>query len=283
MSRLTVRKTYKLFINGDFVRSESGRSFELQSADGRFAANVAHASRKDARDAVRAARAAQPGWSSCSGYLRGQILYRAAEMLEGRRVEMEEALVASGFGRRDAASHIDEAIDRFVHYAGWADKLGQLAGTVNDVSGPFFNVSQPEPVGVVATLAPSSSLVGLVEVVCAAVVSGNTSVVTVDRGSSVVALSLAEVLATSDLPCGVVNILTGDHAELGPVLAAHRDVDAIDLVGAGAAQLQALAKASTGNLKRVLLAGTGTSLATVGNRRMLALLETKTIWHTVGS
>ena len=266
--RLTVRKTYKLFIGGKFPRSESGRTYLVDGS------NVALASRKDVRDAVLAAREAQPGWAGATAYNRGQILYRTAEMLEGRRAEF----AALGF----PAAEIDAATDRWVWYAGWADKISQVYGGANPVAGPFFNLSSPEPTGVVGVVAPAS-LLGLVSVIAPAIVTGNTVVVL--AGTPLAAVTLAEVLATSDLPGGVVNILTGDAAETAPWLASHDDVNAVDLTGVTDADLAArLEEAAAGNLKRVLRPAEGPTdfAGDPGLDRMTALLETKTVWHSRG-
>ena len=266
-TRLLVRKTYKLYIGGKFPRSESGRTY-LVDGD-----NVALASRKDARDAVVAARAAQPKWAGATAYNRGQVLYRIAEMLEARRAEFT-ALGVPG-------TELSAAVDRWVWYAGWSDKIAQVAGGANPVAGPFFNVSAPEPTGVVAVVAPAS-LLGLVSVVAPAIVTGNTVVVLV--AGPQVAITLAEVLATSDVPGGVVNLLTGRHAETAPWLASHDDVDALDLTGVEHTELAAeLERAAAGNLKRVVRPRSGTDFtADPGLRPMTALLETKTVWHPKG-
>ncbi|HEU4349185.1 MAG TPA: aldehyde dehydrogenase family protein [Actinoplanes sp.] len=266
--RLSVRKTYKLFIGGAFPRSESGRTY-LVNGD-----NVALASRKDVRDAVSAARKAQPKWAGATAYNRGQILYRAAEMLEGRRAEF----AALGL----AADEVDAAIDRLVWYAGWSDKLAQVTGAANPVAGPYFNLSAPEPTGVVGVVAPAS-LLGLVSVIAPAIVSGNT-VVVLARDPQV-AVTLAEVLATSDLPGGVVNILTGDPAETAPWLASHDDVNALDLTGVEDPALGTdLERAAAGTLKRVLRppAESVDFTADPGLKPMTALLEIKTVWHPKG-
>jgi acyl-CoA reductase-like NAD-dependent aldehyde dehydrogenase len=267
-ARLSVRKTYKLYIGGRFPRSESGRTFV---ADGD---NVALASRKDARDAVVAARAAQPGWAGATAYNRGQVLYRIAEMVEARRAEFVALDVP--------ADELDAAVDRWVWYAGWADKIAQVTGGANPVSGPFFNISAPEPTGVVAVVAPAT-LLGLVSVIAPAVVTGNTVVVL--AADPQIAITLAEVLATSDVPGGVVNILTGRYAETAPWLAAHADVNALDLTGVDHPELAAeLERAAAGTLKRVLRppAGGLDLAADPGLKPMTALLETKTVWHPKG-
>ncbi len=282
-ARLAVRKTYKLFIGGAFPRSESGRSYVVTDAKGRFVANASRASRKDARDAVAAARKAVPGWSGRTAYNRGQILYRVAEMLEGRRDQFAAELRDAGRGKAQAGAEVDAAVDRWVWYAGWADKIAAVAGSVNPVSGPFFNFSTPEPTGVVAVVAPDSPLLGLVSVVAPAIVSGNTAVVVASEPAPLPAITLAEVLATSDLPAGVINILTGRRAELAPWLADHMDVNAIDLTGAAPEDVPDLESRAAGNLKRVLRPEGGEDWsAEPGTGRMTAFLETKTVWHPMG-
>jgi len=281
--RIGVRKTYKLFIGGAFPRSESGRSYPVRSASGEFLANAALASRKDVRDAVRAARAAVPKWSAATPYNRGQILYRIAEMLEGRRAQFVDE-VALSEGGSDAARTVDAAVDRWVWYAGWADKSAQVYGGANPVAGPYFNVSTPEPCGVVGIVSPqASSLLGLVSVVAPAIVSGTTAVVLASEDRPLPAITLAEVLATSDLPGGVVNLLTGRVAETAPWLAAHMDVNALDLTGVTDAGLATeLERAAAENLKRVLRPVQPDWFAEPAIDRMTALLETKTVWHPKG-
>ncbi|MFC4910809.1 aldehyde dehydrogenase family protein [Actinomadura gamaensis] len=280
--RLSVRKTYKLYIGGAFPRSESGRSYVVNDAKGRFLANASQASRKDVRDAVVAARKAFGGWSSRTPYNRGQILYRIAEMLEGRRVQFVDELRAAGIAKTAASAEVDAAIDRWVWYAGWADKVGAVAGNANPVAGPFFNLSTPEPSGVVGIVAPDSPLLGLVSVVAPAIVTGNTTVVVASEPAPLPAITLAEVLATSDLPGGVVNLLTGRRAELAPWLASHMDVNAIDLAGVSADAVADLERAAADNLKRVLRPGVHDWSDDPGIDRMTAFLETKTVWHPVG-
>ena len=284
-SRVDVRKTYKLYVGGAFPRSESGRTYAVTDARGTFLANAAKASRKDARDAVVAARKAFAGWSGRTPYNRGQILYRVAEVLEGRRDQfIGEVAAAEGLGRTGATAAVDTAIDRWVWYAGWADKLAQVTGSANAVAGPYFDFSLPEPTGVVAVLAPQrSSLLGLVSALAPVIVSGNTAVVVSSYAHPVPAVTLAEVLATSDVPGGVVNLLTGDAAEVGPWLASHMDVQAIDLAGAEDADLAAsLEMAAADNLKRVLRHRNEDWTADPGIDRMTAFLETKTVWHPIG-
>jgi acyl-CoA reductase-like NAD-dependent aldehyde dehydrogenase len=280
-----VRKTYKLYIGGAFPRSESGRSYEVTDHKDGFLANAAMASRKDARDAVAAARKAFGGWSSATAYNRGQVLYRVAELLEGRRAQfVAEIRVAEGLGPRQAEALVDAAVDRWVWYAGWADKITQVRGTANPVAGPYFNFSLPEPTGVVAVIAPqASSLLGFVSVVAPAVVSGNTVVVLASERFPLPAVSLSEVLATSDVPGGVINVLTGRTAEIAPWLASHMDVNAIDLCGAADSFAEDLTVAAAENLKRVIRAGDQDWTLNPGLERMLAYLETKTVWHPTGT
>ncbi|MER0482276.1 aldehyde dehydrogenase family protein [Streptomyces sp. Edi2] len=284
VDRLSVLKTYKLYVGGKFPRSESGRVYEVTDSKGTWLANAPLASRKDARDAVTAARKAFGGWSGATAYNRGQILYRVAEMLEGRRDQFTaEVAAAEGLSKAKAAAQVDAAIDRWVWYAGWSDKVAQIAGSANPVAGPYFNLSSPEPTGVVAVLAPQdSSFLGLVSVIAPAIVTGNTVVVAAAEDAPLPALSLAEVLATSDLPGGVVNILSGRTAELGAPLAAHQDVNALDLAGAGQELATELEKAAADNLKRVLRPGTVNWTADPGTGRLLSFLETKTVWHPMG-
>ncbi|MEU1941481.1 aldehyde dehydrogenase family protein [Streptomyces sp. NPDC020125] len=283
--RLSVLKTYKLFVGGKFPRSESGRVYEVTTAKGQWLANAPLASRKDARDAVVAARKAFGGWSGATAYNRGQILYRVAEMLEGRRDQfVAEVADGEGLTKAKATAQVDAAIDRWVWYAGWSDKTAQIAGSANPVAGPYFNLSSPEPTGVVTLLAPQdSSFLGLVSVIAPAIVTGNTAVVVASEKSPLPALSLAEVLATSDLPGGVVNILSGRTAEIATPLAAHQDVNAIDLAGADAELAVELEKASAENLKRVLRPQPVDWAADPGTTRLLAFLETKTVWHPMGA
>ncbi len=282
-ARLAVRKTYKLFIGGAFPRSESGRSYPVTGAGGTLLAHAARASRKDARDAVTAARAAVGKWSAATAYNRGQVLYRVAELLEGRAAQFREASVsAEGHPAAAARREVAAAIDRWVWYAGWPDKVAQVAGSANPVAGPYFNFSVPEPTGVVAIVAPlRPSLLGLVSVLAPVIATGNTAVVVASEAHPLPAVTLAEVLATSDVPGGVVNILTGFAAELAPVLAGHMDVNAIDLTGVPAADRGELERLAAGNVKRVLAAEDDWA-APPGLHRMLAFLETKTVWHPVG-
>jgi acyl-CoA reductase-like NAD-dependent aldehyde dehydrogenase len=285
--RIPVRKTYKLYVGGAFPRSESGRTYEVTDSKGRFLANAAMGSRKDARDAVVAARKAFHAWSAATAYNRGQVLYRVAELMEGRRVQfVEEVVAGEGLTARKADAVVDAAIDRWVWYAGWSDKVAAVAGSANPVAGPYFDFSVPEPTGVIAVLAPQkSSLLGLVSVIAPAVVTGNTVVVLASENSPLPAITLSEVLATSDVPGGVINVITGRTAEVGPWLASHMDVNAIDLVGAAESDLVALEVAGADNLKRVLRADTARDAdwtRTPGLERLLGYLETKTVWHPIG-
>lgn len=287
-TRRPVRKTYKLYIGGAFPRSESGRSYEVRSArDDRFLANAALASRKDARDAVVAARKAWPGWSGATAYNRGQVLFRVAEMMEGRHAQfVAEVADAEGLSAKRAAGVVDAAIDRWVWYAGWSDKIAQVAGSSNPVAGPYFDFSVPEPTGVVAVVAPQrSSLLGLVSVVAPVIVSGNVGVVLAAENAPLPAITLGEVLATSDLPGGVVNLLTGRVAEVAPWLASHMDVNGLDLAGVDDLDLAVdLERSSAENLKRVRRPPSGEFdwSADPGLAPLQSFLETKTVWHPVG-
>lgn len=283
--RLAVRRTAKLFVGGAFPRSESGRSYEVVAADGRFLAQAAQASRKDARDAVAAARKAQPGWAGATAYNRGQVLYRVAEVLEGRRPQLARE-VADAEGHDDPTAVVDATVDRIVWYAGWADKIAAVAGSANPVAGPYFSFTTPEPSGVVAAFAPeASSLLGLVSVLAPVVVSGNTVVVVTSRGRPLPAVSLAEILATSDVPGGVVNLLTGARGELGPRLASHRDVDALDLTGFAGTDTTDLEVAAADSVTRVVGAPAEEPDWTQepDPRRILRFCEMKTVWHPIGT
>jgi acyl-CoA reductase-like NAD-dependent aldehyde dehydrogenase len=286
MARLDVRRTAKLYIGGKFPRSESGRSYEVTRPNGDLLANASRASRKDVRDAVVAARGAFAGWSGATAYNRGQVLYRVGEMLEGRRAQfVAELRDALDCNARRAAAEVDAAIDRWVWYAGWSDKFAQVDGTANPVAGPYFDFSLPEPTGVVGIVAPQDApLLGLVSVIAPVIVSGNTCVVITSGAHPLPAVSLGEVLATSDVPGGVVNLLTGHVDELAPHLTAHMDVNAIDLTGVDATAWPDLEVAAADNLKRVLRpAETAPDwTATPDPRRILAFTETKTVWHPMG-
>jgi acyl-CoA reductase-like NAD-dependent aldehyde dehydrogenase len=284
--RLAVRKTYKLYVNGAFPRSESGRTYEVTDSRGHFLANAAWASRKDARDAVVAARGAFAKWSGTTAYNRGQVLYRVAEVMEGRHAQFcDEVAAGEGLSSSKAKAAVDAAIDRWVWYAGWTDKLAAVLGGANPVAGPYFDFSMPEPSGVVAVLAPQqSSLLGLVSVLAPVVAGGNTAVVVTSKERPLPAVTLAEVLATSDVPGGVVNVLTGDAAELGPWLAEHADVDGIDLCGAPLTRAMELEREAAGTVKRVVRppAQEPDWTADPGLSRMTPFLETKTVWHPIG-
>jgi acyl-CoA reductase-like NAD-dependent aldehyde dehydrogenase len=287
--RIDVLKTYKLFIGGKFPRSESGRVYEVTDSQGNWLANAPQSSRKDARDAVVAARKAFGGWSGATAYNRGQILYRIAEMLEGRQQQFaSEVAAAEGLSEAAANAQVDAAIDRWVWYAGWSDKIAQVAGGANPVAGPFFNLSTPEPTGVVAVLAPQqSSFLGLVSVLAPFIVTGNTAVLVPSEQAPLPALSLSEVLATSDLPGGVVNVLSGRTREVAATLAAHQDVNAMDLAGvSGDAELaKELETSAADNLKRVRRPDASAQpdwSADPGTSRLMSFLETKTVWHPIG-
>ena len=275
--RVDVKKTYKLFINGAFARSESGRVFEVIAKNGDYIANPALASRKDLRDAVSAARAAHSGWSKATAYNRGQILYRIAEMLEGRAEQFEsEIALTSQITALKAKAQVTDAIDRWVWYAGWSDKLQAVSGATNPVSGPFFNFSISEPQGVIA-IASDVSFIDFIDAIAAAVVSGNTTVVLVPGSLAVPAMTFAEVLATSDLPAGVINILTGSLDELAPWAASHMDIDGFDISGINKKKQGELKVAGAENLKRIHAFSNGQSPS-----RILAFMESKTVWHSVG-
>jgi len=283
--RITVAKTYKLYIGGKFPRSESGRSYPVSDAKGTFLANAAQGSRKDARDAVTAARKAFDGWSGATAYNRGQVLYRVAEVLEGRREQfITEVAASEGVALKKAQSLVDSAIDRWVWYAGWTDKIAAVLGSSNPVAGPYFSFSTPEPTGVVAVLAPQqSSLLGLVSVIAPVIASGNTAVVITSQDRPLPAITLSEVLATSDLPGGVVNIITGRTAEIAPWLASHGDVNALDLTGAPESLRTDLERAAAGTVQRVLRNKVSEDFAaTPDMSRLRAYLETKTVWHPMG-
>ena len=285
--RLPVRKTYKLFIGGAFPRSESGRTFAVRDAAGTLVANAVQGSRKDMRDAVRAARAAQPKWAGSTAYLRGQVLYRVAEMMEGRAAQLADELRVLGTDGDAATREVAASIDRWVWYAGWADKIAPIAGTVNPVAGPYFDFTVPEPVGVVGVVAPDDPpLLGLVSLVAPALCAGNAVVVLASETNPLVAITLAEILATSDLPAGVVNVLTGSKQEIGPWLAGHGDVDTIDVTGAAPDLAVAMEQAAADDVKRVIRPlgpepewwnGDGESPYAV-----TATMELKTVWHPKG-
>jgi len=284
--RVEVRKTHKLFVGGAFPRSESGRTYEALDTNGAFLANMAMASRKDARDAVIAARTAFASWSKATAYNRGQVLYRIAEVMEGRKdqfvVDIEQC---EGVSNKKAHKQVEAAIDRMVWYAGWADKYAQVLGNTNPVAGPFFNFSIPEPTGVVAAVAPDSpSLLGLVSVIAPIVMTGNSVIAIASYKNPIPAISLSECLATSDVVGGNINILTGDPAEIMPWLASHADVNALDLTGVTDHQLLTqLEIEAAGTVKRVRTAPAGPDFyATPTLSRVRAFTEIKTVWHPMG-
>ncbi len=291
--RIDIRKTYKLYIGGAFPRTESGRSYLVSAADGTPTANACRGSRKDLRDAVRAARNAFPGWADRAAMNRGQVLYRVAELMEGRREQfVTEVAQAEGLRVDHARVVVDRAIDRWVWYAGWADKIAQVLGSSNPVAGDYFNFTIPEPTGVVGIVAPeTSSLLGLVSRLAPPLVTGNAVVVLTSETRPLPAITMAEVLATSDVPGGVVNVITGLKKELVPVLAAHADVDAIDVWGVEEKSRREVELAATDNVKRVTRRPTGTTDARfdwLDDRAaerpewIAAYLEMKTVWHPIG-
>jgi acyl-CoA reductase-like NAD-dependent aldehyde dehydrogenase len=277
--RLDVRKTYKLLVNGAFPRSESGRSYEVTSAKGAFLANVAQGSRKDVRDAVVAARAAQSKWWSATAYNRGQVIYRLAEMAESRRDELaEQVALCEGATPKAARVTVSRSIDRAVWYAGWTDKIAQVFGSSNPVAGPFFNFSVPTPSGVVGVIGEQlSSLEAFVDAVLAPISAGNAVVALASERRPTPAVLLGEMTATSDFPPGVLNVITGFTGELAPVLAAHEDVDGLDLAGVDEGFADELSLVAATSIKRVLRDGSSGS-----PRRLRAFLETSTVWHTIG-
>ena len=281
-ARLDVRKTYKLLINGAFPRSESGRSYEVTSAKGEFLANVAQGSRKDVRDAVTAARGAQAKWWNATAYNRGQVLYRLAEMAESRRDELAHHVALSeGVNAKTSQKTVSASIDRVVWYAGWTDKIAQVLGGTNPVAGPFFNFSIPVPSGVVGVVAvQDSSLLGFVDAVLAPICAGNAVVALASETRPTPAVLLGEMTASSDFPAGVLNLVTGFTDELAAVLAAHEDVDGLDLSGVGVEQADGLAALGAGSIKRVYRPHENDRDASL--RRLRAFVETSTVWHTIG-
>lgn len=276
--RLDVKKTYKLFIGGAFPRSESGRSYELKSKRGEFIANPAQASRKDLRDAVLAAKSAQVGWAGATAFNRGQILYRIAEMLEGRTTQFVDEIVATtGVSNSVAKQEVSAAIDLWVWYAGWCDKITSVSGNNNPIAGPYYNFTVPEPLGVIGIIAEEKeSLLGLVRSLAPVIAGGNSAVLIASQSRPLAAVTLAEVLATSDLPAGVVNILTGFKSELAPWLASHMEIDGLDLSGF-TESIAELRKSGADNLKRIHAFDNA-----VSPDRILAFMEFKTIWHPIG-
>jgi acyl-CoA reductase-like NAD-dependent aldehyde dehydrogenase len=284
MPRLPVRKTYKLYIGGAFPRSESGRAYPARGTDGKVMARPARASRKDLRDAVRAARSAVRGWAGTTAYNRGQVLYRVAELMEGRREQFVDEL--RHVSAADPEGEVDASIDRWVWYAGWSDKVHHVAGTVNPVAGPYFNFTFPEPTGVVGVVAPEEpSLLGLVSRLAPVIVSGNSAVVLASESMPLPAITLAEVLATSDVPGGVVNVLTGFKSELVLWLASHMDVNAIDLAGIPEEMVEEVQRAAAGNVKRTVRDGTGDWFDDAAQSPYLItrFMEMKTVWHPMGA
>jgi acyl-CoA reductase-like NAD-dependent aldehyde dehydrogenase len=286
MTHLAVSKTYKLFIGGAFPRSESGRTYQARNNKGDFMANAALASRKDLRDAVVAARKGCATWSTATTYNRGQVIYRIAEMLEGRHIEfIELIMISTGASSKIATAEVEAAIDRLVHYAGWTDKLAAVLGSANPVASPYFSYSAPEPTGVVGILAPTGSpLLGLISVIAPVITGGNACVVIAAEEDPCVAITFAEIVATSDVPGGVINILTGRVSELAPHLAAHADVNALDLTGVSAELRESLEAAAAETVKRVYVPrGVPDFSATPGTARLRAFLEIKTVWHPTGA
>ena len=276
--RIDVKKTYKLFINGAFPRTESGRTYEVKNAKGVFLANPCLASRKDLRDAVVAARVAHHGWDKATAYNKGQILYRIAEMLEARRAQfVGEILSLTGVTKAKAEKEVTDSIESLVWYAGWSDKLSSLSGALNPVAGPYYNFTVPESMGVVAAIAPElPSLLGLIDAIAPIIVGGNTVIVLASTKAPLSAMSFAEVLATSDVPAGVVNILTGKKDELAPWMASHMDIDGFDITGLASKSHGAIRIAGAENLKRIY------SFKSANPGRILAFLENKTVWHPIG-
>ena len=277
--KIPIAKTYKLFIDGAFPRSESGRTFSVNNSEGELIANVSQASRKDFREAVRAARSAHSPWASRTAYNRGQILYRVAEMLESRKPEFLELLKSIGVNNRVATREIEDSIQRLVWYAGWSDKYSQLLGSVNTVSGPYFNFTVPEPTGVGGIIAPTEpAMLGLISRIAPAIVSGNTVVVVSEAQSSLTSVTIAEVLVTSDVPAGVVNILTGDQTDLLPWMVGHLDVNAVDISGISPKTDLTHLEEVASNVKRVV----SRSVDEESLELISDFLEMKTVWHPIG-
>jgi acyl-CoA reductase-like NAD-dependent aldehyde dehydrogenase len=287
-SRLNVRKTYKLYINGEFPRTESGRYYAVTGKGGELLANACRGSRKDLRNAVVAARKAVGGWSGKTAYNRGQILYRIAEVCESRAAELVDELRRQGSAAADARREVDAVIDRWVYYAGWSDKYTQLFGSVNPVAGPYYNFTVPEPTGVVGVVAPETpSLLGLVSRIAPAIVGGNTVVAVTSEKQPLAAITLGEVLETSDVPAGVVNLLSGIKSELVPWMAAHMDVNAIDTTGVAADAIATVLKTAAENVKRVVhfdaaAIGWDDARRSQGPYAIFDFQESKTVWHPIG-
>lgn len=279
MSRIDVNKTYKLFIGGAFPRSESGRVYEIKGANKKFIANPALASRKDLRDAVVAAKAAQSGWANATAFNRGQILYRVAEIMQGRSDQfIDEICALEGVTTKAAKIQVEEAIDTWVWYSGWCDKLSSVSGSLNQVSGPFYNFTTPEALGVVAIFAENKpSLLGVVRTLGPVIASGNSAVLIASESYPLPAITLGEVLATSDLPAGVVNILTGKITELAPWVGSHMEIDGVDVAGLSKKQEEELKLVGADNLKRIFRFS-----PTNHPERILSFMEQKTVWHPIG-
>ena len=279
MSRIDVNKTYKLFIGGAFPRSESGRVYEIKGANKKFIANPALASRKDLRDAVVAAKIAQSGWANATAFNRGQILYRVAEIMQGRSDQfIDEICALEGVTTKVAKVQVEEAIDTWVWYSGWCDKLSSVTGSLNQVSGPFYNFTTPEALGVVAVFAENKpSLLGVVRTLAPVIASGNSAVLIASESYPLPAITLSEVLATSDLPAGVVNILTGKITELAPWVGSHMEIDGVDVAGLSKKQEEELKLVGADNLKRIFRFS-----PTNHPERILSFMEQKTVWHPVG-
>lgn len=279
MSRIDVNKTYKLFIGGAFLRSESGRVYEIKGANKKFIANPSLASRKDLRDAVVAAKSAQPGWANATAFNRGQILYRIAEIMEGRSEQfVNEICALEGVTTKVAKSQVDAAIDTWVWYSGWCDKLSSVTGSLNQVSGPFYNFTTPEPLGVVAIFAENKpSLLGVVRTLAPVLAGGNSAVLIASENYPLPAITLSEALATSDVPSGVVNILTGKSAELAPWVGSHMEIDGVDVAGLSKKQEEELKLVGADNLKRIYRFNPDNH-----PERILSFMEQKTVWHPIG-
>ena len=279
MSRIDVNKTYKLFIGGAFPRSESGRVYEIKGANKKFIANPALASRKDLRDAVVAAKAAQSGWANATAFNRGQILYRVAEIMQGRSDQfIDEICALEGVTTKVAKIQVEEAIDTWVWYSGWCDKLSSVTGSLNQVSGPFYNFTTPEALGVVAIFAENKpSLLGVVRTLAPVIASGNSAVLIASESYPLPAITLSEVLATSDVPAGVVNILTGKITELAPWVGSHMEIDGVDVAGLSKKQEEELKLVGADNLKRIFRFS-----PTNHPERILSFMEQKTVWHPIG-
>jgi acyl-CoA reductase-like NAD-dependent aldehyde dehydrogenase len=279
MSRIDVNKTYKLFIGGAFPRSESGRVYEIKGANKKFIANPSLASRKDLRDAVVAAKSAQPGWANATAFNRGQILYRIAEIMEGRSEQfVDEICALEGVTNKVAKSQVEAAIDTWVWYSGWCDKLSSVTGSLNQVSGPFYNFTTPEPFGVVAIFAENKpSLLGVVRTLAPVLAGGNSAVLIASENYPLPAITLSEALATSDVPGGVVNILTGKSAELAPWVGSHMEIDGVDVAGLTKKQEEELKLVGADNLKRIFRFNPDNH-----PERILSFMEQKTVWHPIG-